>query len=254
MPDRQEIRAAIITQQEPFVLPLLLEELLPRRRENIAAIFVADDPQAESLTATMRRWAGALDPLSFLRYGLAYVTAKLSGAGPQKTARRHRVTCEPVADINAPEFLDHLRALQIDLLISVACPQIFRRPLLDLPPLGCINVHSGPLPRYRGMLPTFWVLYEGEQETAVTVHLMNEHLDDGPIVLQQAVAIRPGETQRSLMRRCKVVGGRLLAEAFDLFEEGRIQTRDNPRDEATYHTFPTPEEARRFRERGGRWL
>lgn len=253
MSDRRPIRAAIITQQEPFVLPLLLDELLSRRAGSVAAVFIADDPLAEGLPATMRRWASVLDPLSFLRYGFAYVAAKLSGAGPQKTARRHGVPCERVADINAPDFLERLRGLQIDLLISAACPQIFRRPLLELPPRGCINVHSGPLPKYRGMLPTFWVLYEGEEQTAVTVHMMNERLDDGPIVLQESLPIPPGETQANLMRRCKLVGGRLLAEALELFEEDRVQLRENPRAEATCYSFPTPEQARNFRRNGGRW-
>jgi methionyl-tRNA formyltransferase len=104
------------------------------------------------------------------------------------------------------------------------------------------------------MLPTFWVLFHGEAETAVTVHLMNEALDDGPIVLQEAVPIRAGETQAGLMGRCKRIGGRLLAQAIDLFELGEAQTRPNPRAEATYHSFPTAEEAREFHARGGRWM
>ena len=107
--------------------------------------------------------------------------------------------------------------------------------ILRLPPEGCVNVHAAPLPRYRGMLPTFWVLYEREPETAVTVHYMNEKLDDGPIILQESVPIREGETQRSLMRRCKIVGARLLSQTIDLVEMGEVRTRPNPREEATYH-------------------
>ena len=83
---------------------------------------------------------------------------------------------------------------------------------------------------------------------------MTEELDDGPIILQEAVPIPAGETQANLMRRCKVAGGRLLAQAIDMFEMGEVQPRPNPRDEATYFSFPTGEEARAFRERGGRWL
>lgn len=254
MPATASVRAAIITQDDPFAVPVLLREFLARRAECVAAVFIATDPLAEGLSATVRRWASVFDPHSFVRYGLRYLRAKLLGPRPERMAARFGVAAEAVADVNAPEFLERLRALEVDLVISVACPQIFRRELLSLPRLGCINVHSGPLPRYRGMLPTFWVLYHHERETAVTVHRMNARLDDGPIILQEPVPIVAGETQAGLMERCKLVGGRLLAEAVALLEAGTAPELPNPRAQATYFSFPTPEEARRFRAEGGRWL
>ncbi len=254
MPARKPLTAVIITQDEPFVVPLLLDELLAQKADRIATIFLAEDPRAEGLLATIKRWGAVFDALSFVRYGLRYVGAKLSGAGPAKVARAHGVPVEAVAEINAPEFLARLGEMGVDLVISVSCPQIFRKELLTLPPMGCINVHAAPLPRYRGMLPTFWVLYEREPETAVTVHFMNEKLDDGSIILQEAVPIPAGETQANLMRRCKVVGARLLSQAIDLLELGEAPTRANPREEATYYSFPTPEQAQEFRRSGGRWM
>ncbi len=255
MPERTPIRAAIITQDEPFAVPVLLEELLPVKGDRIAAVFIAPPTsRRESFSELVARWRSVFDPWTFVRYGLRYLRAKLLGPRPAGVARRLGVPVEDVADVNAPEFLDRLRELEIELVISVSCPQIFRRRLLELPRLGCINVHSAPLPRYRGMLPTFWVLYHGEAETAVTVHFMVEELDDGPIIMQEAVPIPAGESQASLMRRCKVVGARLLAQTIDLFEMGEVRTRPNPREQATYFSFPTPAEARAFRERGGRWL
>ena len=253
MPDRKRLTAAIITQHEPFVIPLLLDRLLVEKSDRIATIFIAEDPRAEGIVATARRWGSVFDPLTFIWYGLRYAAAKLSGAGPAKVARKHEVPVEEVADINAPEFLARLEEMGVDVVISASCPQVFRE-LLRLPPRGCVNVHAGPLPRYRGMLPTFWVLYEHEPETAVTVHYMNEELDDGPIILQEAVPIPPSETQANLMRRCKLVGAGLLSQAIDLLEMDEVQTRANPRDEATYYSFPTPEQARDFRRSGGRWM
>lgn len=253
MPHRRPVTAAVITQDEPFVIPLLLRELMEAKADRIAAVFIADDPRAEGPVGALRRWGAVLDPLSLVRYGVRYLGAKLSGAGPARVARRYGVPAGRVADVNAPDFLQRLREMQVDLVISAACPQILREEILDLPALGCINVHSAPLPRYRGMLPTFWVLLHGEDTTAVTVHMMNEDLDDGPIIVQKAVPIHEDETQASLMRRCKVVGGRLLAEAIDLFDVDGVQPRPNPREEATYFSFPTAEQAREFRARGNRW-
>lgn len=255
MSERTPIKAAIITQDEPFAVPVLLDELLGRKADRVAAVFIAPPTsKRESFRDLVGRWRSVFDPVTFVRYGLRYVKARLLGPRPARVAARYGVAVGEVADVNAAEFLDRLRDMAIDLVISVACPQIFRREILALPPLGCINVHSAPLPRYRGMLPTFWVLYHHEPETAVTVHFMTEELDDGPIILQAAVPILEGETQANLMRRCKVVGGKLLSQVIDLFEMDAVQPRPNPREEATYYSFPTADEARRFRSEGGRWL
>ena len=249
------MRAVIITQDEPFAVPVLLEELLARRADAISCVIVAPPTSKhESFLALVRRWWSVFGPLDFFRYAARFVTARLLGRGPDQVALRHGVDVAHATDINAPDFLEDLRELQPDLIISVACPQIFREDLLRLPARGCINVHSGPLPRYRGQLPTFWVLYHGETQTAVTVHYMNERVDDGPIILQTAVPITDGETQASLMRRCKRVGGKLLAEAVDLIEAGKVVAFPNPREEATYYSFPTAAEAREFRRKGGRWV
>jgi len=249
------MRAVIITQDEPFATPVLLDELLGRRADAIVQVFIAPPTsKRESFGGLMKRWWAAFGPITFVRYGASYVMAKLLGHGPAKVARRHHVPVADAPDVNAPEFLERLTELGTEMIISVACPQIFRRRLLKLPPRGCINVHSGPLPRYRGQLPTFWVLYNRERETAVTVHYMNKDIDDGPIILQRIVPIGPRESQAGLMRRCKQVGGELLAEVLDLLERDAITPLPNPREQATYFTFPTAHEAAEFRHRGGRWL
>lgn len=252
---RRQMRAVIITQDEPFATPVLLEELLGRKAENITAIFIAPPTsKRESFRALAGRWWNAFGPMTFVRYGVRYTLAKLLRRGPAQVARRHGVPVADAPDINAPDFLDELRALEVDLIISVACPQIFRPEILALPPRGCINVHSGMLPKYRGQLPTFWTLYYGETDAAVTVHYMNAKVDDGPILLQETTPIEPGESQGALMIRCKQIGGRLLARALDMLDQGEAPGLPNPRDEATYFSFPTRDEGREFRRRGGKWL
>jgi len=245
----------IIAQDEPFAVPVLLDEFLASKAEQVAAIAIAPPTSAEeSFGQLLRRWWDAFGPATFVKYGLHYLRHKLGGPRVRSVARKWDVPLIPAPDLNAPEFLDGLRELHCDLVISVACPQIFRRELLELPRHGCINVHSGPLPRYRGQLPSFWVLFNHESETAVTVHYMNERLDDGAIILQEPVPIAEDETQASLMRRCKRVGAKLLAEAVELIQAGKVVPLPNPREEATYYSFPTASEARKFRRQGGRWV
>ncbi len=249
------MKVVIITQDEPFAVPVLLDELLARRADAIDCVFVAPPTsRRESFRALIARWSAAFGPVDFVRYGMRFAVAKLLGRGPAQVALRHGVCIDDAPDVNAPGFLDHLRELGVELIISVACPQIFRAKILALPARGCINIHSAPLPRYRGQLPTFWVLHNGEAETGVTVHYMNKDIDDGLIVHQELVPILDGESQFSLMVRCKQIGGRLLAEVIEMFEAGDVPGLPNPREDATYFTFPTAADARQFRARGCRWL
>lgn len=169
-------------------------------------------------------------------------------------AQYHRTPLFPTVSINNQEFLRTLKTLAPDVIVSVNASQIFKQPLLTLPPLGCINVHGAPLPKYRGRLPSFWALFNGERETGVTVHFMNEELDDGPILLQRPVPIVPGETQHSLIVKTKRIGAELLLEALDRLEKGPITTLPNDRSQATYYSFPTPEDGKKFRRLGLRFV
>ena len=95
-------------------------------------------------------------------------------------ARRHRVPLERVPAVNAPDFVASLRTRAVDLLVSIACPQILRRDILAVPGQGAINLHGALLPDYRGLLPAFWVLANGETDTGATVHYMSGARGPGP--------------------------------------------------------------------------
>src|SRR5437867_1047330 len=144
--------------------------------------------------------------------------------------------------------------LRPDLLISLAASQVLHRRILEVPRLGCINLHSAPLPRYQGMMPNFWTMVHGEPEAAVTVHYMVEKLDAGDILLQWPVPIRPGDSLHDLMVRSKEVGVRCLLEAVARIERGTVERRAMDASQATYFSFPTREDARRLRRQGRRLL
>jgi methionyl-tRNA formyltransferase len=112
--------------------------------------------------------------------------------------------------INETAAVDALAALQPDVIVVVAYGQILRQPLLDLPPLGCINVHTSLLPKYRGAAPIQWAIANGESETGVTTMVMDAGMDTGDIILQRAVPIGPEETAADLHDRLGAAGGDLL--------------------------------------------
>jgi methionyl-tRNA formyltransferase len=154
-----------------------------------------------------------------------------------------------VADVNAPAFLDELRRRHVDVLVSINCPQRLKRELLSLPPLGCLNVHFGLLPRYRGILPIFYALLNHEPTFGVTVHFMDEKLDNGDIVAQREVPIAPGDDLETLYPKAFAVASELLNEALQALEGGTIVRRPNVASEKTYHSYPTREMIRTYRAR-----
>jgi methionyl-tRNA formyltransferase len=159
-----------------------------------------------------------------------------------------------VADLKGSDFSAALDRHRPDLLVSISCPQIIGRAIRDRLPMGSINVHGAPLPRYRGLMPAFWVLRNGEQETAVTVHDLAAKLDDGDILGQRRVEIRPQDTWDSLVRHTKEAGTELLVEVIRQIRDGTVTRRPNPEPEATYFSFPTAADRRAFLALGRRFF
>jgi methionyl-tRNA formyltransferase len=166
-------------------------------------------------------------------------------------ARRHNIPVYRPDKINATGFVRTLRAdIRPDLLISVAASQILREQVLEVPPLGCINLHSAPLPRYQGMMPNFWTMVHAEPKAAVTVHYMVEKLDAGDIIVQLPVPIQPEDSLHDLMVRSKQVGVQALLEAVGRIEKGTVRGQPMDTRHATYFSFPTRADAQRLRQMG----
>jgi len=157
--------------------------------------------------------------------------------------------------INSEEFRSMLYELGIDLIVSVSCPQIFKKKILGLPKYGCINVHYGLLPEYRGMYPSFWVLANGETETGVSIHYMAEKVDAGDILVQIKEKIRPDDSFYSLVKRLKTtIGPKALISAIEKIRSGNFRVIKNEYKKGSYYSFPTKEAMRKFRARGRRWF
>ena len=124
--------------------------------------------------------------------------------------------------VNAPEPMEWIRAKRPDVVAVVAYGQILKKPLLDLPPKGCVNCHFSLLPKYRGAAPVVAALEAGERLTGVTVMHMGVGLDDGPIMLQSYEPIYPDTTGGALMSDLAVAGGVTLAKALRLMLEGKL--------------------------------
>jgi len=190
--------------------------------------------------------AGAAKALALLPRGRAasryYSIAQLSKA--------YSIPYEHVANPNQPEFADSLRRRSPELLISVACPYILKEKVLSIPQRGCINIHHAPLPRYRGMMPTFWQLFHGEQQLGVTIHYMAAKVDEGNALLQESLPVTPGESLHELIRRSKRHGAHCMARVVRSIQTNEAVAVPMDHAQGSYFTFPLREEALEFRRKG----
>lgn len=127
-----------------------------------------------------------------------------------------------------PGFIEELMKLQPDLIVVAAYGQILPPSILELPPHGCINVHTSLLPKYRGAAPIQWAILEDQMETGVTIMKMDVGMDTGPILTQVTTPISPTDTGQTLHDRLAILGARLLVTTLPEYVGGRIVPRPQP--------------------------
>ena len=123
-----------------------------------------------------------------------------------------------------------LKALQPDAIVVTAFGQILPKEVLEIPRLGCVNVHASLLPKYRGAAPIQWAVLNGDAESGVTTMMMNEGLDTGDILMTARLALDPKETGGSLFDRLAPLGGELIVRTLAALEAGNCP--QVPQDEA----------------------
>ena len=127
---------------------------------------------------------------------------------------------QPLKVRNNIEFLDEIKNLKPDVICVVAYGKILPKELLDIPRLGCINVHGSLLPQYRGAAPIQWAVLNGDKETGITTMYMDVGMDTGDMVLKEKVEIGENETTGELWDRLSKIGANLLVKTLKQIEEG----------------------------------
>ena len=143
---------------------------------------------------------------------------------------------------NNAEFRVQLEAIAPDAIVVVAYGRIIPPWMLALPRLGCVNLHASLLPKYRGAAPIQWAVAMGDTVTGNTTMLLEEGLDTGPILMQQAHDIAPGQTAEELFPILAEVGASLLLETLDGLAGGSIRPRPQDEQSATYAPLLTRED------------
>lgn len=165
-----------------------------------------------------------------------------------KVAKKYNIPITYVNDINSYEFLNYLQELNIDLIINQA-NLILKKQLLEVPNIGCINRHSALLPKYRGQLAPFWAYLNMEKESGVSIHFLDEKIDNGAIIVQKKVPIGRFDTFDSLMGKIFSITPEAMNEALEIIRNGDFEEKliENDYESSSYYSIPRFKDAINFR-------
>lgn len=245
------MKIVFLTTDDPLYLPEFFDTVLPQCPGLVAGVcMVPPLYRKETTWDGVRKYYRTFGFFDSVRLANRVVGARLRGQSIASVCARNGVSLENVADVNAPGFLQRLRQIEPDVLVSVSCPQIFKLPLIQLPPRGILNIHGAILPHYRGVMPSFWMLANGEKQAGVSIYFVNEKIDAGELCAQEVFDVLPGESLDGFLRRSKGIAARMLLDVL-----GRMQREDlarRPLDLAagSYYSWPEPEAVARFRAQG----
>ena len=254
MTDR--LRILFVTEDDPLYVIQFFKVFFaeyPREKLDIIGTTVVDAFHEPIWKTAWRmfRFYGLID---FIRLSLRFVGVKLKRESISSLAQESGIEVVPAKSINDAQYLQTAEALVPDVIVSVAAPEIFRRGILDLPRIKCINIHSGRLPVYRGMMPNFWQLLHGESHATITVHEMAEKLDAGGIIKTKEFPLLNHDSLDRVIVGTKQEGARLMIDVLCDIQCGILDSTPLDMSNASYFSFPQPKDVRALRKRGHNML
>lgn len=254
------MRIVIITQNEPFYLAKNLNYLikfLPKHSEVVACVVNDVSPFGKKETFFNK----AINTYKifgikfFLHYGIKFVMSKFNKLNKINYVLKsfNIPKIKLVKNINHEDSVNKISSYKPDLLISILGNQIFKEQIFNLAPKGCLNLHTALLPKYRGLMPTFWVLKNNETHTGVSVFFVDKGIDSGPIIVQESLKIG-NRTQEQLIIETKKIGMNCILKSIDLINNNNFQLIENNPEEKSYYSFPTKNDVRIFKKLGKRFF
>jgi len=251
-------RIVLVSQNEAGFLPEAIDHFirrLPNKAKVVSAVVLDPSPFGKKLTG--REKAHLAISIFGFKFVILYALRAIRNLLFQKSViavfREHQV---PVIflreNINSESSISLIEKEDPDLIISISANQIFKTNLINLARYGVLNVHSSLLPKYRGLLPSFWVLRNGETESGVSVFFVNEGIDSGPILVQERLQIK-GLSQSELIAKTKLLGMEALVVAVKKVIANQLETMPNDDSESSYYHFPTRADVQAFYRAGGRF-
>lgn len=263
----------VFIQNEPFYLPKVLDKYLREFADTTAGINIQSVAQgkrtvfqtAMELLKMYGPWYFQWKLRNFIwRKAQAKIVNDLMGStrrcySVRAVARKYDVPVTEAIDVNSEAFLTHLREKNVQFIVSISGTQLYKKALREQTSHGIVNCHGALLPKYRGLMPSFWTLANGEREGGTSVHYVDAKLDNGPIIVQRRYRIHPWDTLEDVMARSKDLAAEAIIECVRMVEKAAengsaFETMPNLESESTHFSMPTKADVRRFREAGHRFF
>ncbi len=256
------VRVHIITQNEPFFIPKMIEHILLNQKKefNIVSYTVLKPHRKnKSLFDWFKERAKVYSYFELLIASFAFVyvkiVSKLPSIGTFYSIRKifdgQDIREIKSSDINSNEYIHKLKTVSPDVIISISCPQIFKKDILEVPTEVCINAHGTLLPRHRGVFGTWWTLFCNDKEAGGTIHTMELKLDAGHILWQESFDVAKSDTQFSLAYKTKKIMAEGIVEVLIKINNGKLE-RKIAKFEESYHRAPTKKLGVEFHKKGNR--
>lgn len=248
------MKVLLITQEDPIYVSEFWDEFVSRQDElkshniEIEALVSLETLGKSKKTDLFKRIYGMYGVIGTTKIAMKYLKARMKKKDIRYYAEKMRTRFIDKPKIHSEEFLDMAR--NTDLIVSVAASRKFKSKLLEAPKLGCINIHSGPLPKYQGMMPVFWQLKDRKDTIGITIFKMNEELDAGDIYVQKFIDVSNCNTLDAAIKKTKKAGASMMVELLCNFEEFSNDQKLNKESEATYFSFPDRKAVKEFLKTG----
>ena len=256
-------RVFIISQEEPFFIPKVVRHVLEKQGIHYTVVG-ATRLKPHRKNKRMWHWfverSRVYTTWELILTAWLFVYCKLwRGAlfkrklfDVDEVYREFGINQVNTADVSDPTYVEQIRDLDVDVIVSVSPPQLLEEPLLSVPK-HCINAHGTLLPRHRGVFGSWWTIYLGDKEAGATIHTMVERLDAGDIVWQEAFSVTPSDTQFSIAFKTKRLLALGLVHVIQTINHGRLRFIPPAYDES-YHRAPTKSQGKDFHKKGKRIL
>ena len=263
----------VFIQDDPVYLPKVLDKYLREFAGSTAGVNIQPTTQGKrTVTQTALDLLKMYGPWYFQWKLRRFIAARLKARlvngwlgstrrrySVEAVARKYGVPVDWAEDVNSEAFRSMLRQRGVQFIVSISGTQLYRKALREQTPHGIVNCHGALLPKYRGLMPSFWTLANGEAEGGVSVHFVDAKLDNGPIIVQKRYRICPQDTLEDIMARSKDLAAEALIECVRIVEAAAAagvepDTMPNDASEATHFSMPTREDVARFRAGGHRFF
>jgi len=253
------MNVVVITMDSPLYGTPLANKVFENSPKDInysGIIVVPSIPQKFSNLNYVKHEINIFGYLQFFKFILTYFKTKIKNFFNNKIKSLNQIAKEkeiPIIRTNTLKseyLLNKIRKLSPDVILTLSSFLILEKDILEIPKLCTVNLHTSMLPKYRGILPSFWCLLNQEKESAVTVHYMNVEIDAGDIIRQDFFNIEQMKSIQEMHEKILEIAPNTIVQSLIDIKNNTVHPVKNPKSESTYFSFPTKEDGKKFRRLG----